>query len=104
MRDGRREINSQSLLWRTLPDGRTAEPQAGVGLDVAANAPALNRLFTEIPGETYSIHFLVYSDSFPAFLAARQIPLQRGFDTGWEFLPPDRPIIFSSSGEAPPAL
>jgi hypothetical protein len=37
-------------------------------------------------------------------LAARQVPMARNYDTGWEFLPEDRPVIFSSRGEAPPAL
>jgi hypothetical protein len=44
------------------------------------------------------------TDSFPAFLTARQIPLARNFDTGWEFFTEDRQVIFSASGEAPPAL
>ena len=36
--------------------------------------------------------------------SAHQIPLARNFDTGWEFFTEDRQVIFSSSGEAPPAL
>jgi hypothetical protein len=100
MRDGRRELNTQTLDWRHAEGGETAVPKAGLGFDV----PTFTRLFAEIPSNTYSIHFIVYNDSFPMFLAARQVPVSRNYDTGWEFLPEDRPIIFSSRGEAPPAL
>jgi hypothetical protein len=100
MRDGRRELNTQTLDWRQTAGGETATPKAGLGFDV----PTFARLFAEIPAQTYSIHFIVYNDSFPIFLAARQVPMARNYDTGWEFLPEDRPVIFSSRGEAPPAL
>lgn len=100
MRDGRRELNTQTLDWRHAEGGETATPKAGLGFDV----PTFARLFAEIPSQTYSIHFIVYNDSFPMFLAARQVPVARNYDTGWEFFPEDRPVIFSSRGEAPPAL
>jgi hypothetical protein len=100
MRDGRRELNTQTLDWRHAEGGETATPKAGLGFDM----PTFARLFAEIPPQTYSIHFIVYNDSFPMFLAARQVPVSRNYDTGWEFLPEDRPVIFSSRGEAPPAL
>jgi hypothetical protein len=99
-RDGRRELNKQTLEWQTTTDGETAVPRAGGGMDV----PAFARFLNDVPNGTYAIHFLVYDDSFSSFLAARQAPLARGYDTGWEFLPADRPVVFSSSGEAPPAL
>jgi hypothetical protein len=104
MREGRREINAQELDWSATPNGETAKPRRDSGIDAATGLPALARFFNEVPNATYSVHFLVYDDSFPGFLAARQIPLQRGYDVGWEFLPEDRPINFSSRGEAPPAL
>jgi hypothetical protein len=99
-RDRARTLNTQSLDWRETPDGQIATPKPQLGLDTATFA----RLLVEIPAETYSTHFIVYNDSFPTFLAARQIPLARNFDTGWEFLPEDRPVVFSSRGAAPPAL
>ena len=100
MREGRRELNTQTLDWSRTAGGETATPKAGLGFDV----PTFARLFAEIPPQTYSIHFIVYNDSFPMFLAARQVPVARNYDTGWEFLPEDRPVVFSSRGEAPPAL
>lgn len=100
MRDGRRELNTQTLDWRHVEGGETAVPKAGLGFDV----PTFARLFAEIPAQTYSVHFIVYNDSFPMFLAARQVPVARNYDTGWEFLPEDKPVIFSVRGEAPPAL
>lgn len=104
MRDGRRELNNQTLDWRETADGETATPRREFGFDPATGMAALTRLFSEIATQTYSIHFLVYNDSFPAFLSARQVPLSRNFDTGWEFLTEQRPVVFSSHGEAPPAL
>lgn len=104
MNNGRRELNTQTLDWRETAEGQMVTPRRELGIDPANGLPAFARLFNEIPAQTYSIHFLVYSDSFPTFLAARQIPLARNFDTGWEFSPPDRPVVFSSQGEAPPAL
>lgn len=102
--EGRRDINSQTIDWSSEPDGERATPRRDMGIDVATALPALARAFNDIPSETYSIHFLVYADSFAAFLNARQIPLGRGYDVGWEFLPEDRPVVFSSRGAAPPAL
>jgi hypothetical protein len=104
MRDGQRELNTQTLDWRETSAGETAVPRRELGFDPASGLAAFTRLFTEIPPQTFSIHFLVYNDSFPAFLAARQVPLARNFDCGWEFLPEDQPVVFSSRGKAPPAL
>jgi hypothetical protein len=104
MLNGRRELNTQTLDWRRISDGEVAAPKRELGFDPATGLAAFERLFNEIPAQTYSIHFLVYSDSFSAFLTARQIPLARNFDTGWEFFTDDRQVIFSASGEAPPAL
>lgn len=104
LREGQRELNTQTLAWSQSPGGETASPKREMGLDTATGLPILARLFNDIPSQTYSIHFLVYADSFPAFLAARQIPLGRNYDTGWEFLTEDRPVVFSSQGQAPPAL
>jgi hypothetical protein len=104
MLNGRRDLNTQTLDWRQTPDGEIATPRRELGLDPATALPAIGRLFNDIPAQTYSIHFLVYNDSFPAFLATRQIPLARNFDTGWEFFTEDRQVIFSARGEAPPAL
>ena len=104
MLNDRRELNTQTLDWRRTPDGEIATPKRELGYDPATGLAAFTRLFNEIPAQTFSIHFLVYNDSFPAFLTARQIPLARNFDTGWEFFTEDRQVIFSASGEAPPAL
>jgi hypothetical protein len=104
MLNGRRELNTQTLDWRRTPEGEVAAPKRELGFDPTTGLAAFERLFNAIPAQTYSIHFLVYSDSFPAFLTARQIPLTRNFDTGWEFFTDDRQVIFSASGEAPPAL
>jgi hypothetical protein len=100
MRDGQRERNTDMLDWQVTDEGESATPKPGAGLDLNSFARSLN----EIPAQMYSIQFAVYNDSFPAFIAARQIPLARNFDTGWEFLTTDRPIVFSARGEAPPAL
>jgi hypothetical protein len=104
MRDGRREINTQTLDWRETADGQIATPRRELGVDIPTGLPAFARFLNDLSQQTYSIHFLVYNDSFPTFLAARQIPLARNFDTGWEFFTPDRPIVFSPQGEAPPVL
>ena len=100
MREGRRELNYQTLDWTSAAQGESATPRREAGVDLQTFA----RLLNEVPGQTYSIHFLTYNDSFPLFLAARQVPLARGYDTGWEFLSEDKPVVFSSRGEAPPAL
>jgi hypothetical protein len=104
IRDGQRELNTQTLDWRQTSTGETAVPRRELGFDPATGLAAFTRLFAEIPPQTFSIHFLVYNDSFPAFLAARKVPLARDFDCGWEFLTEDQPVVFSARGEAPPAL
>ena len=104
MREDQRDLNTQTLNWSQTSAGETATPRRELGFDPSAGLQAFERLFNEIPAQMYSIHFLVYPDSFPAFLSARQVPLAHNFDTGWEFLTPDEPVVFSSRGEAPPAL
>jgi len=101
---GRRELNDETLQWRGTPQGEIAVPRREVGINSVTGLGLFAGVFNQIPKQTYAIHFLVYPDSFPGFIAARQIPTQRGYDVGWEFLPEDRPVIFSSQGQAPPAL
>ena len=100
MRNGQRELNRETLEWEVSPQGESVTPLRNAGIDLPTFARSLN----DVPGQTFSIHFLAYNDSFPLFLAARQIPLARGFNTGWEFLSGDKPVVFSARGQAPPAL
>jgi len=97
-----RSLNTETIEWSETAEGRAAMPRREIPPN--NNVPTFARQIRDLPIQTYSIHFLVYEDSFPAFLNARQLPLQAGYDTGWEFLPSDRPVLFSSGGEAPPAL
>jgi hypothetical protein len=104
-REGQRERNAQTVTWGQAPfGGDTATPRRDLGLDPATSLAGFARVFAELPPQTYAVHFLVYPDSFPAFLAARQVPLNRNYDTGWEFYTEDRTVVFSSRGSAPPAL
>jgi hypothetical protein len=100
--NGERELNNETIHWTSDGDARTANPLRELPANTAI--PNFVRLLRDIPRQTYTIHFLVYDDSFPAFLAARQLPLNAGYDTGWEFLDSSRDLTFSSGGSAPPAL
>jgi hypothetical protein len=104
-REGQRERNNHTITWDQAPyGGSTATPRRELGLDPATSLAGFASIFTDLAAQTYAVHFLVYPDSFPAFLAARQIPLNRNYDTGWEFYTEDRTVVFSSRGSAPPAL
>ncbi len=46
------------------------------------------------------IVFLVRDDNFNIFRKARQIADTAGFDTGWELLGIDEPIMFGEGGTA----
>ncbi|WP_036487327.1 hypothetical protein [Myxosarcina sp. GI1] len=50
--------------------------------------------------ETEFLAFLVKSDSYEAFRAARKIAWDLGFDVGWEPQTVDEPLIFSSGGRS----
>jgi hypothetical protein len=103
-REGEREQNSQTITWGVTPSGGyTATPRRELGLNPATSLAGFAQVFADVPPQNYAVHFLVYPDSFPAFLAARQIPLNRNYDTGWEFYTDERPVVFSSRGSAPPA-
>lgn len=102
LKNGQRALNTETIDWSDQPEGHIAKPRRDAAS--TADIPPLANQLRDIPATIYSIHFLVYDDSFPAFLAARQLPLQAGFDTGWEFLTSDHPVVFSSGGEAPPSL
>lgn len=99
--DGERELNTESIDWRQSKEGRVATPRKDAP---PASVPPFAKTVRELEPDRYLIHFIVYNDSFATFLSARQIPLQSGYDTGWEFLTEDREVIFSAGGEAPPAL
>lgn len=102
LQGGARSLNTETIRWTASADGKVATPVRDAPPSLSVPPFALQ--LRDIPKETYAIHFLVYDDSFATFLAARQLPLAAGFDTGWEFFNAERPVIFSAGGEAPHAL
>ena len=84
------------------------EPRVGVAGDgrqqLQHSTGKFQTALSALDPQKYYITFLVRDDSFDAFLEARIIADQRGFETGWELLGVDEPIKFGAgSGPVTPA-
>jgi hypothetical protein len=74
---------------------RIAEPIPGRGLDPNAVAP----YFSGLSGNDVYVAFLVFEDSFPAFIRAKQSAVAGGISYGWEpFRNEDGPVSFGETG------
>jgi len=92
--------NDTDIKWTTKSDGRDiAEPYPDKGLDAAGVANFLAGLS---PDNLY-VAFVVYEDSFPAFIRAKQLALADGISYGWDvFRIAEGPVGFATGGHMPP--
>lgn len=90
--------NEADINWTIGADSEVAEPIQGRGLDPNAIAP----YFSGLSGNDVYVAFLVFEDSFPAFIQARQSVVTSGISYGWEpFRNEDGPVSFGETGHTP---
>jgi hypothetical protein len=77
----------------------TPKPEAGEAAAVAAEAGSAfrRRLAAENPAKKFA-HFNVAPDGIAAFVAARAVAHELGFETGWRPIGAGEPLRFSLSG------
>jgi hypothetical protein len=77
--------NEADINWITEPDGETAEPIRGRGIDPVQNPGELNNYFNQQSREEIYFAFNVFEDSFPAFIQAKEIAIKNGLAYGLDF-------------------
>lgn len=91
--------NENSINWTSHLDDETAHPIRGKGIDLARNPRDLETYFNGQSKDSVYIAFLVFEDSFPAFLRAKQMAVGSGLAYGWEaFQNEHGPITFGENG------
>lgn len=94
--------NEADISWTEKSTDEIAEPKPGKGIDLASNPGALKAFLGRLSGRSIYLAFLVFEDSFPAFIQARQITAESGVGYGWEpFRLSDGPVTFSLIGHTP---
>ncbi|MCX6881378.1 MAG: hypothetical protein NTV12_02535 [Verrucomicrobia bacterium] len=101
-RDSDSSQNKADMKWISRSGGDDeAQPKQEKGIDPMANPAALTSYFAGQSAESVYIAFVVYGDSFPAFLHAKRIAINRGLSYGWEPFQESRVVIFSKEGHDP---
>ncbi|KAB2659960.1 MAG: hypothetical protein DVB32_06875 [Verrucomicrobia bacterium] len=99
-RDSDSSPNEADIKWISRSGGDTeAQPKQEKGIDPMANPAALTRYFESQSENFVYISFLVYGDSFPAFLHAKRIAINRGLSYGWEPFEEPQDVIFVKNGK-----
>lgn len=76
------EFDSSSLTIR-----RRSDAEAEMDNELQRPESHYREQLNKADPKSYSIHFLVFPDSYEAFRAARALAWERGFDVGWQSLP-----------------
>lgn len=91
--------NEKSIDWTSHLDDETAHPIQGKGIDLARSPRELETYFNSLSKDSVYIAFLVFEDSFPAFLRAKQMAVGSGLAYGWEpFQNEHGPVTFGEIG------
>lgn len=94
--------NESDLEWTSTLTSEIAEPKKDKGIDPFNNAPELRAYFRNQSESSTYMAFCVFEDSFPAFIRAKQLAIERGLSYGWEpFRFSDGPVSFSTVGHTP---
>lgn len=87
--------NDVDINWTTGFFTETANPIPGKGL--APNS--MDHYFDGVSRNSIYVAFIVFEDSFPAFIQARESALYRGFSYGWQPLrTAEGPVTFGTTG------
>ena len=94
--------NVTDIDWTSRATDEIAAPKRERGLDPMTRAADLSSYCRNLPTGLVYVAFLVYEDSFPAFIRARQIAVESGLAYGWEpYRPSDGDVSFGEVGHKP---
>lgn len=97
---GLKQRNTATLRWRPAEGGgEYVEPLPGLGMDPVRDREAVEAFFRQVSAGEYYLVFQVYQDSFGAFGLAKQMAVNRGFETGWVPLQNLQPLKAASGGQ-----
>lgn len=97
MAHGTSRRNEASLIWTPQPNGDDkVHPRPDRGLPAAAAVAAWANLIGSVSSQDHYLAFLVYEDSFQAFLKVRDHAVRQGFSCGWEPLRNADPLFLTS--------
>jgi hypothetical protein len=100
---GSRERNTASIHWNPGVEGEeVAQPIPGRGLDPGTPGGALTVALSNLPADEYYLVYHVYEDSFPAFIKARDAPVQQGFEMTWVPLENSVDLVIRPGSDEPP--
>ncbi len=97
---GRNEV---SIRWVAKEgDSRESNPIEQAGWTTSADAARVESMLRGLSKSDHYIVLYVYPDSFEVFRAVREKATKMGLDCGFELQRPGYPIVWGSSGNAPP--
>jgi hypothetical protein len=90
-------INTHAIVFQ--PNTGFAEPKREAGDEPESGVTEMAQAFKSLSKTNYYFSFLVYEDSFDAFVRARQKATALGFQYGWEPLPLNQRLQLGRTGE-----
>lgn len=97
--------NETDINWTSNLTGYIADPRLGKGIDPVANATVLSTYFRELSNPNSYVVFMVFEDSFAAFIHAKQMAIQSGLNYGWDpNLISEGPVRFVRKGGTRPKI
>lgn len=96
--DGRTAvINNQDVVYQENTGFVEARPERGEPSE--SGVAEMAQAFHQFSRTNYYFAFVVYEDSFPAFVQARDTAVKLGFQYGWNPLPPQQRLRLAREGE-----
>jgi predicted RNase H-like nuclease (RuvC/YqgF family) len=100
LNSGEVQLNSRIFTVETNGDDETWTPIAGKGIP-NTDMDAITQLVSNIQQSDRYISFIVYEDSFTAFIKARDNAISQGVEYGWRPEEISDSVVFSTEGTAP---
>jgi uncharacterized phage infection (PIP) family protein YhgE len=97
---GEVQLNSSIFTVETNGDDEKWTPIEGKGLS-GTDKDAIAHLVSNVQQSGRYISFIVYEDSFTAFIKARDTAISQGVEYGWRPEEMSDPVVFSTEGSAP---
>jgi hypothetical protein len=90
-------INNQAVVFQA--QSGYVEPRPGKGEMPESGVTQMVQAFKDNSKTNFYFTFLVYDDSFEAFVRARETAVKLGFQYGWEPLPQNQRLQLGRQGE-----
>jgi DNA repair exonuclease SbcCD ATPase subunit len=100
LNSGEVQLNSSIFTVETNGDDETWTPIEGKGIS-NTDKDAIAQLISNVQQSGRYISFIVYEDSFTAFIKARDNAISQGVEYGWRPEEISDSVVFSTEGTAP---